>query len=122
MADTHLRHGVPRRSGFFHNVSHHVMADAVEAMKFPAVSVAAWIREYRGLETFIKLATQQGIENGKGSGHMEGTHQADYAAKTSRCPASVNNNHQITSLTLTTASRLPRGSLATAAALGAFGK
>ena len=37
------------------HVSHHVIIDAMEALKVPPVSVAAWIREYRGSETFVML-------------------------------------------------------------------
>ena len=39
----------------FDHVSHHVIIDAMKAMKVPPVLVAAWIRECRGSETFIKL-------------------------------------------------------------------
>ena len=35
--------------------SHHVIIDATEALKVRPVLVAAWIREYRGSETFVKL-------------------------------------------------------------------
>ena len=33
----------------FDHVSHHVIIDAMEALKVPLVLVAAWIREYRGV-------------------------------------------------------------------------
>ena len=39
----------------FDHVSHHLIIDAMEALKVPLVLVAAWIREYRGSETCIKL-------------------------------------------------------------------
>lgn len=39
-------------SGHF---SHYVIFDAIGAMEIPLLLVAAWIREYRGSETFIKL-------------------------------------------------------------------
>ena len=39
----------------FDHVSHHVIIDAMEVLKVPPLLVAAWIREYRGSETFVKL-------------------------------------------------------------------
>ena len=39
----------------FDHVSHHVIIDAMEVLKVPPLSVAAWTREYRGSETFVKL-------------------------------------------------------------------
>ena len=39
----------------FDHVSHHVIIDAMEALQVPPVFVAAWIREYRRSETFVKL-------------------------------------------------------------------
>ena len=37
------------------HVTHHLIIDATEALKVSPVLVAAWIREYRGPETHIKL-------------------------------------------------------------------
>ena len=39
----------------FDHVSHHLIIDAMESLKVPPVLVAAWIIEYRGSETYIKL-------------------------------------------------------------------
>ena len=39
----------------FDHISHHVIIDAMEALKVPPVLVAAWIRECSGSETFVKL-------------------------------------------------------------------
>ena len=39
----------------FDHVSHHLITDAMEALQVPPVLVAAWIREYRGSETYVKL-------------------------------------------------------------------
>ena len=39
----------------FDHVSHHLIIDAVEALKIPPGLVAAWIREYKSSETHIKL-------------------------------------------------------------------
>ena len=47
------------------HVSHHVIIEAMEALKVPPVSVAAWIN-YRGSETFVKLddvMTQEFVEH-----------------------------------------------------------
>ena len=42
-------------AGAVDHVSHHLIIDAMEALKVPPVLVAAWITEYRGSETCIKL-------------------------------------------------------------------
>ena len=39
----------------FDNVSHHLITDAMKALKVPLVLVAVWIREYRSSETYVKL-------------------------------------------------------------------
>ena len=39
----------------FDHVSHSVIIDAMETLKVPPVLVAAWIREHRVPETFVKL-------------------------------------------------------------------
>ena len=39
----------------FDHVSHHLIIDAMEALKVPPVLVEAWIREWRSPETHIKL-------------------------------------------------------------------
>ena len=39
----------------FDHVSHHLIIDAMVALKVPPVLVAAWIGEYRGSETHVKL-------------------------------------------------------------------
>ena len=39
----------------FDHVSHHVIIDSMEPLKVPPVLVAAWIRENRVSETFVKL-------------------------------------------------------------------
>ena len=39
----------------FDHVSHQVIIDAMEVLKVPPVLVAAWIREHRVPETFVKL-------------------------------------------------------------------
>ena len=41
----------------FDHVSHHVIIDAMEALKVPPVVVAAWIREYRESETLSSWTT-----------------------------------------------------------------
>ena len=41
----------------FDHVCHHVKINATEAMKVPPLLVAAWLRVYKGSETFTKLAS-----------------------------------------------------------------
>ena len=54
VADTYIRDGLQRCAAFDH-VSHHLIVDAMEALKVPPVLVSAWTREYRSSETHIKL-------------------------------------------------------------------
>ena len=42
-------------AGAFDHVSHHLINNAMEALKVPPVFVAAWIREYRGSETYVEF-------------------------------------------------------------------
>ena len=42
-------------AGAFDHVSHLLIIDAMEALKVPPVLVAAWMREYKGSETYVKL-------------------------------------------------------------------
>ena len=39
----------------FDHVSHQLIIDAMEALEVPPLLVAAWMREYRGSETYVKL-------------------------------------------------------------------
>ena len=39
----------------FDHVSHHLIIDAMEALKVPAVLLAVWVREYRRSETYTKF-------------------------------------------------------------------